>query len=54
MFFFPIFSSDRGTEPIWPAFQQSPLEALPVVKLRDPLHCTVGEPQLRITPQIFR
>lgn len=41
--------------PIWPAFKQSPLEALPMVKLRDPLHCTVGDANLkpRITLQVY-
>lgn len=39
--------------PIWPAFKQSPLEALPVVKLRDPPHCTVGcQPLPWTTPRI--
>lgn len=40
--------------PIWPAFKQSPLEALPVAKLRDPPHCTTGDakPQPRTTLQI--
>lgn len=36
--------------PIWPAFKQSPLEALPVVKLKDPLHCTVGDANLSSEP----
>lgn len=36
--------------PIWPAFKQSPLEALPVAKLRDPPHCTVGNADLSLEP----
>lgn len=41
--------------PIWPAFKQSPLEAPPVVKLRDPptLHCRRHQPQPRTTPHIY-
>lgn len=40
--------------PIWPAFKQSPLEAPPVVKLRNPPHCTVGNADLsRTTPHIY-
>ena len=49
-----FFQQGDWSMPIWPAFKQSPLEALPVVKLRDPPHCTVGDakPQPRTTPRI--
>lgn len=49
--FFPSFLPAGGLKYAnMASFQASPLEALPVVKLRDPPHCTVGNADFSSEP----